>query len=207
MDDTVVWVLVVVGVVLIAALVAWAVYRNMHSRRLRERFGPEYDRTVERTSGDRRQAESVLGERVARREDVELKPLSAAAREDYRRQWAQVQAEFVDQPDAAAESAQRLLDDLMAERGYPVGESFEERADLISVDHPDVVDRYRIAHRLHRASGETGDAVASTEDRRQALVNYRALFAELLDSAGDDEDAPAAGVGDEWSREPERRTI
>jgi ABC-type nickel/cobalt efflux system permease component RcnA len=188
MDDTIVWILVIVGIALIALVGAWALSRELRSRRLKQRFGPEYDRTIARTSGDRGRAESALGERVSRHDELELRPLSSAARETYRQEWEQVQAQFVDQPGTAVERAQSLLDEVMTQRGYPAGEDFEERVDLVSVDHPDVVEQYRLAHRLHRESGDTGDPALSTEERRQALVHYRALFADLLDTADDTDD-------------------
>lgn len=188
MDDTIVWILVIVGIALIALVGAWALSRELRSRRLKQRFGPEYDRTIARASGDRGRAESALGERVSRHDELELRPLSSAARETYRQEWEQVQAQFVDQPGTAVERAQSLLDEVMTQRGYPAGEEFEERVDLVSVDHPDVVEQYRLAHRLHRESGDTGDPALSTEERRQALVHYRALFADLLDTADDTDD-------------------
>jgi hypothetical protein len=188
MDDTIVWILVIVGIALIALVGAWALSRELRSRRLKQRFGPEYDRTIARTSGDRGRAESALGERVSRHDELELRPLSSAARATYRQEWEQVQAQFVDQPGTAVERAQSLLDEVMTQRGYPAGEDFEERVDLVSVDHPDVVEQYRLAHRLHRESGDTGDPALSTEERRQALVHYRALFADLLDTADDTDD-------------------
>jgi hypothetical protein len=179
MDDSLVWILVIAGVVLVVAAI-WAVDRSTRSRRLRQHFGPEYEREVERAHGDRRQAESALGERVARHERLELQPLSPAAHDTYHDRWEQVQAEFVDEPEAAVEHAQTLLDEVMVERGYPAGEAFEERVELVSVDHPEVVEHYRVAQRLHRESGDAGDTADSTEDRRQALVHYRELFTVLL---------------------------
>lgn len=184
MDDTTVWILVIAGIVLVAALIAvWLVSRNTRGRRLKRRFGPEYDRTLERTHGDRRQAEEILSHRISRREELELRPLSRAARESYRRRWAQVQADFVDRPDAAVHGAQTLLDEVMVERGYPIGDELDERADLVSVDHPAVAGNYRDAHRLHRETRDAADTPPATEKRRQALVHYRALFADLLDGA------------------------
>jgi len=193
------WILIIAGVALVAVAV-WAVERSMRSRRLQERFGPEYQREVERAGGDRRQAESALGERVTRRDELELRPLSPDARDAYRQRWEEAQAEFVDEPEAAVEHAQALLDEVMTECGYPIGEAVEERVDLVSVDHPEVVEHYRLAYRLHRDSGAIGDADVSTEDRRQAMVHYRALFDELLDSNGDGDVAEAgvtADVGDD----------
>ena len=198
MDDTIVWILVIVGIALIALVGAWALSRELRSRRLKQRFGPEYDRTMARTSGDRGRAESALGERVSRHDELELRPLSSAARETYRQEWEQVQAQFVDEPGTAVERAQSLLDEVMTQRGYPAGEEFEERVDLVSVDHPDVVEQYRLAHRLHRESGDTGDPALSTEERRQALVHYRALFADLLDTADDSADDTEDGSERDW---------
>jgi ABC-type nickel/cobalt efflux system permease component RcnA len=205
MDDTIVWILVIVGIALIALVGAWALSRELRSRRLKQRFGPEYDRTIARASGDRGRAESALGERVSRHDELELRPLSSAARATYRQEWEQVQAQFVDQPGTAVERAQSLLDEVMTQRGYPAGEEFEERVDLVSVDHPDVVEQYRLAHRLHRESGDTGDPALSTEERRQALVHYRALFADLLDTADDSTDDVADDTA-EPDREPDNGT-
>ena len=200
MDDTMVWILVIAGIVLVAAAVAaWLVSRNSQSRRLRQRFGPEYERTLERTDGDRREAEQILSQRVSRREELELQPLDATTRASYERRWDQLQAEFVDRPGAAVSGAQSLLDEVMVERGYPVGDEFDERVDLISVDHPVVAGNYRDAHRLHRETQDAGDTPAATEKRRQALVHYRALFADLLDgAAGEDaHDAARAEVAED----------
>lgn len=187
MEDTQIVLIAIVAVVLIA-LVAWAGIRSLRTRRLKQQFGPEYERTIQQTGGDRKKAESVLGDRVSRREHLTLQPLSRDARENYLRRWLLVQAEFVDQPEATVQRAQTLLDEVMTERGYPTGEVFEEQVDLLSVDHPTVIEHYRIAHRLHQEGGETDDVGVSTEERRKALISYRALFADLLD-------APEAGRG------------
>jgi hypothetical protein len=195
MEASTVWIIVIAAVVVLAAAAAaWLVNRNRQHRRLRERFGPEYDRTVKR-AGDRRQAENALSERIARRDELELRPLSPTVAETYRRRWAQVQAEFVDRPDAAVRGAQALLDEVMVERGYPVGDEFHERVDLVSVDHPVVAENYREAHQLHSETLDAGDAPAATEKRRRALVNYRALFSDLLDGVGPAEgDTPEAAT-------------
>lgn len=203
MDDTTVWILVIAGIVLVAAAVAaWLISRNAQSRKLKQRFGPEYERTLERTKGDRRETEEILSQRVTRREEFDLRPLSASTRASYQRRWEQVQAEFVDRPDAAVRGAQTLLDEVMLERGYPVGDEFDDRVDLISVDHPVVAGNYRDAHRLHRETRDAGDTPAATEKRRQALVHYRALFADLLDgAAGDDRDDRDVATHDEVDQE------
>jgi hypothetical protein len=184
MGDTTIWILVAVGIVVIAGLVAaWVVNGNLRSRRLRRWFGPEYDRTIEQTDGDQERAEAELRERITRREAIELRPVSSAVRDAYLARWEQVQAEFVDDPGAAVQQARALIDEVMMERGYPDGDGFEQRIDLVSVDHPDVVERYRVAHRLHRENREADPSRISTEERRQALTHYRAVLVELLDAA------------------------
>lgn len=178
------WGWIVIGVVAVAviALVAVAVLSRQRTSRLRRRFGPEYDRTVERRGG-RREAESDLGSRVERREQLEIRELPSEARRRYLDSWRQVQAEFVDDPSNAVAGADRLVTSVMSERGYPM-DDFERRAADISVDHPEVVERYRSAHGIAQKN-ENGDT--TTEDLRQAIKHYRALFEELLEAP---EDAP-----------------
>ena len=166
-------ILIVLVLLVVLALVAG---RQRRSRRLRERFGPEYDRTVAE-AGDRREAEATLQERTERRQQLAIVPLDPAARDRYVVAWRQTQARFVDEPAEATREADRLITEVMRERGYPV-EDFEQRAADVSVDHPQVVDDYRAAHAI-AAANERSEA--STEDLRQALVHYRSLFEELLD--------------------------
>ena len=167
-------IVIVVAILAIAALAWWASTRRRTSD-LRERFGPEYDRTVE-ASDDRRAAEAELAARRERREQLNIRPLDPASRERYAQQWTDTQARFVDQPAASLAMADELVLVVMRERGYPM-DDFEQRAADISVDHPQVVDHYRAAHDV---SSRVGTDSASTEDMRQALVHYRALFDELL---------------------------
>ena len=167
-----IWVAIIVIVVLLA-IVGLLVYRQRRSAQLREGFGPEYDRAVSE-HGDQRAAEAELQERRERRRSYDIKPLGAAARDRYGERWRAAQAKFVDQPASALTDADALLGEVMSERGYPV-EDFEQQAADVSVDHPEVVEHYREAHAIH------GRRNASTEDLRQAMVHYRALFAELLE--------------------------
>jgi hypothetical protein len=174
------WILIAVGVVL-AAVLAYLALARRRTARLRERFGPEYDRTVEKRGG-RREAETELGSRVERREQLEIRPLAPEARQRYEASWREVQARFVDEPARAVASADELVAAVMSERGYPM-DDFEQRADDISVDHPLVVERYRSAHGIARKN-EAGEA--TTEDLRQAVKHYRALFEDLLEPAEDE---------------------
>ena len=175
------WVWIVLGVIVLAALVllALAAMRKRRSEQLREGFGPEYDHVVEET-GDRRAAERELSERRKRHEELDIVSLSDGVRARYAEEWKQVQARFVDEPEAAVRDADRLVQRVMSDRGYPVADDFERRAADVSVDYPDVVENFRDGHRL---AGES-----DTESLRQAMVHFRSLFAELLESDRDREE-------------------
>jgi FtsZ-interacting cell division protein ZipA len=169
---------VVVIAVIVVAVIAFLASRKRRSRQLRERFGPEYDRVV-RQEGDPRKAEGVLEFRQKRREKFHIRPLSGSDRSSFAVRWNEVQARFVDDPRGAVTVADSLVTDVMQLRGYPIGE-FEQRAADLSVDYPLIVDNYRAAHdiALRHSAGK-----ASTEDLRQAMVHYRALFQELLEES------------------------
>jgi cytoskeletal protein RodZ len=171
---------IIVIVVIVLAL-AWVLMRQQRTARLRKQFGPEYERAVSE-SGSRQAAEAELEDRRARHEKFEIVALDPGARERYLEQWRLVQAQFVDSPPEATRAADRLINQVMRERGYPV-EEFEQRAADISVDHPQVVDDYRAAHTVAEANERSE---ASTEDLRQALVHYRSLFEDLLETAHGD---------------------
>jgi hypothetical protein len=164
-------IVVVVGVILVAFLASRARRRGA----LRDRFGPEYDRAVAET-GSAGKAESLLGERVKRREALEIRDLEPRARERYSETWRSVQAHFVDDPHGAVREADDLVMSVMRDRGYPTSD-FDQQAGDLSVDHAGVIDNYRKAHEISLA-GERGEA--STDELRQAMVHYRALFDELL---------------------------
>jgi hypothetical protein len=174
--DTWVWIVIAVAAVLVVLGVVWAATRTRRTRSLQDRFGREYDRTVEH-AGARRKAERELREREKRHEQLELRPLSQAAREGYLQQWRATQGRFVDDPKGAVADADQLVQRVMRDRGYPV-EDFEQRAADISVEHPQLVEKYRTADGIARAS-ERGEA--STEDLRHSVRHYRALFVELLE--------------------------
>jgi hypothetical protein len=191
--DTWIWVVIAVVATAIVLAVIWSALRARQSQELRERFGPEYDR-VAADAPTKREAESELRAREERREQLEIRPLSAEQRERYQARWTAVQAEFVDDPAGAVTEADSLIQDVMRERGYPV-DDFDTRAADLSVDHPDVVENYRAGHGIATAH-ERGKA--GTEELRKAVQHYRALFEELL------EIEPAQRV-DSAPREPSRR--
>ena len=167
------WLLIVLAVVAIA-LVVWSSVRRSH---LRETFGPEYDRALEGAES-RREAEGRLRERLRRHRALELQPLDPDVAGQYAAEWMGVQIQFVDAPDEACDQAEKLLDRVLRARGYPVDEDFDTQADLVSVDHPELVSEYRRAHEtLHQRP----DGARRLEDLRVAFVAYRGLFSDLLD--------------------------
>jgi hypothetical protein len=175
-----IWVLLAVIVVLLA-VIGLLFVRRQRSRQLKEDFGPEYRRTVAE-HGDQRAAEKELADRRRRVEKFEIRPLDPASRERYSERWSATQRHFVDEPAAAVGEAHALVQEVMRHRGYPVEEDFEQRAADISVEHPSVVENYRAAHQI---SLHARDGGASTEQLRQSMVHFRALFEDLL-SRGDE---------------------
>ncbi len=175
--DTVV-LLIIIGIIVLAAI-AFAVWdmRRRRRARLQERFGPEYEREV-RARGSASDAERHLSDVADRRDRLEIRHLDSAARDRYTRRWQAVQSEFVDRPGPALDDADRLVTDVMHDRGYPV-EDFGERAELVAADHPQVVEHYRAAHAARQAHHGHSDN-SDTEELRQAFVHYRALFDELV---------------------------
>ncbi len=171
--------IVVAVVVLVAIVGAVAAIgaRRRRTKQLRERFGPEYDRALER-HGSRKEAETELTGREQRREGLEIRQLEPEQRERFAEQWLDVQGRFVDAPQEAVRESDRLVREVMRQRGYPV-DDFDQRADDVSVDHPHVVENYRAAGRIAERN-ERGEA--TTEELRQATVHYRALFEELLET-------------------------
>jgi hypothetical protein len=166
--------------VLIVVVVAVGVFLFLQRRRsdaLRQKFGPEYQRAVGQF-GDERKAEAELAAREKRVRSLKLRSLTPEEQARFSDAWKKAQARFVDEPSQAAADADILLKQLMEARGYPVGD-FERRAADISVDHPKVVSNYRAAREiaLRNNAGE-----ATTEDIRHAMVYYRSLFEELLDT-------------------------
>ena len=168
-----------IAAVVILALVAIAVWlwnQKQQSRRLEQRFGPEYKRAVDQF-GSRPKAEAELKTREKRVEKLDIVPLAPADAERFSQEWKVLQGRFVDNPKGVLLEADQLVRELMLKRGYPMGD-FERRAADISVDHPAVVDHYRTAQEI-AARDRRGEADA--EDLRKAVVHYRALFDDLLE--------------------------
>ncbi|MFI8825068.1 hypothetical protein [Streptomyces sp. NPDC053431] len=167
---------IIIPVAVVILLIAVAIVLDRRRRRrLQERFGDEYDRTVDE-AGSRRAAERDLGEREKRHESLDIRPLDPGLRDRYAREWRGVQEQFVDRPESAVHDADRLVTALMRERGYPT-DDFEQRARDLSVEHGRTLEHYRAAHEVDRLSS---DHRATTEQLRGAMIHYRVLFDELL---------------------------
>ena len=168
-----------VGLLIIVGLVARGARRS-RSESLRDKFGSEYDHAVQ-SAGSRKRAEHELVQRTKEVEQFEIRPLNASERDRYRRDWQRVEQHFLERPTAAVGEADELVADIMRVQGYPMGD-FEKHAAHLSVKHPRVIEHYRAGHRV--IGGPAGGA--STEDLRQAMLHYRALFDELVGSVASD---------------------
>ncbi len=204
---------VIVIVIAVIAVVTLAVglLAAARRRRLRRRFGPEYDRLVTER-GSRQSAEAELAGRERRVRSLDIHPLADAARARYAEQWAVIQERFVDAPVDAVASSQALVTALMRDRGYPTEDRDQIMADL-SVGHAATLDHYRSATEI---SGHAASGAASTEDLRIAMIHYRALFRDLLgevaesagagtqqpDAAGDPADGPQAQAAESLQPAP-----
>ncbi|WP_396449053.1 hypothetical protein [Actinomadura sp.] len=199
--STAIWVVIAIAVIAALAAVGYLAWTRSRTARLRRRFGPEYDRTLEKEGG-RTAAERELRSRERRHEELELRELDPHRREQYHEQWVRVQERFVDTPEAAVEQADGLVTVVMGERGYPT-HGFEEKVAHLSVEHGRTMDHYRSAHAISRRAASKE---ASTEDLRQAMVHYRALFEELLSAPGGRERDGRERAGRHAADEPARET-
>jgi hypothetical protein len=162
------------ALILLFAVIA-AARRKRRSGHLQDRFGPEYDRTV--SSEGRRDGERRLSTLEERHEELEIRPLTSAARERYLDEWRQAEARFVNDPEDATRSAERVVIRVLEDRGYPTDVDTEEQAAHVAVDHPDVVERYRHGHAMLKADDANGEG---TENLRKAMIDFRAVFDELV---------------------------
>jgi hypothetical protein len=171
---------IVLGTILVGALlvaVAWVLsQRKNRSLRLQQRFGPEYNRTVDEFGG-RAKAESELKAREKRVEHLSITSLAPSEAARFSHAWNALQGRFVDNPKGVVVQAEQLVRELMLARGYPMGD-FERRSADISVDHPAVVEAYRAAQAI-AVRDQRGEA--NTEELRKAVVHFRTLFDELLE--------------------------
>ena len=178
MDTWIIVAIAIAAVVILALMIAaWRMSKNRRSSRLREGFGPEYEREVSRVG--RGKAESELEQRQKRVEQLQIRELTREQSAGYASDWDAVQSRFVDDPAMSVSRADELVGRVMLERGYPVG-NFDQRLADVSVDHAEVANNYRAAHGI---AARNLDGNATTEDLRQAMVHYRSLFQDLLQTA------------------------
>jgi hypothetical protein len=169
------WIAFVVSAGVAVLLIAVLATRARRSSRLRERFGPEYDRAV--SASGHRAAERRLSEVEKKHDELEVRPLPAAAKERYLEEWRHAEVRFVSDPRDATRAAERVVLRVLEDRGYPVDGDSEEQAAHVAVDHPDVVERYRHGH----AMLENADGGESTENLRKAMIDFRTVLDELLE--------------------------
>ena len=172
--ETVLILIAILAIIAVAAGTVMYFQRTKRSEHLRERFGPEYERTV--SQAGRGEGERELRQREQRVTHMDIRELAPEQRRQYAERWKAVQADFVDSPETAIITADDLVQEVMTRRGYPVAD-FEQRAADLSVQHPDFVENYRKAHATSEAHRRQP---RSTEELRQAMIHYRALFSDLL---------------------------
>ena len=171
-------VIVVIIAIVAIAVALWLYLQKEKTRKLRTRFGPEYDRLVEQHHGNARRAEAVLEDRTKRVSKFPIRALSHEEKDRFASEWRRVQEHFVDDPRMAVSQADALVNQALKSRGYPMGD-FDQRAADLSVEHPMVVDNYRAAHAL-AIKDQHGEA--TTEELRRAMQHYRNLFEHILDT-------------------------
>jgi hypothetical protein len=176
--STAIIIVFIIAGVIIAAVLAIGTMAVMRRRGLQHRFGPEYDRVVGE-SDSKLQADAELKGRERRVRDLDIRPLTNSARGTYADRWAGIQEQFVDAPGDAVAASQLLVVTVMSERGYPTEHPDQVLADL-SVEHASTLDRFRSAEKI---SESAASGTASTEDLRLAMIDYRALFNDLLGEA------------------------
>jgi len=176
--DTTYLIVIVVAVLVVIGIVLGLVFsRRKRTERLQDHFGPEYEHTVQ-TLGDEKKAQTELDERMKHVDALSIRPLTAAEHDLYLGEWTAVQSKFVDEPGQAIVEADHLIMEVMQLRAYPVSD-FEQRAADISVQYPALVSNYRAARVIALKNGEHQ---ADTEELRQAMIYYRSLFEELLET-------------------------
>ncbi len=166
---------VVVVVAIIVLAVIYVRDRQANRAKLRERFGPEYNRAVQQHGSESR-ADAQLADRAKRVDKLNVRELTPVERDRFTNQWNALQLRFVDSPKGAVAEADDLIAVVMQTRGYPMSD-FEQRAADISVDHPIVVENYRAAHTI---ATRVRNNEAGTEDLRKAMIHYRTLFEDMV---------------------------
>jgi hypothetical protein len=176
-NTTYIIIAVVLVLVIVGAILGLVFSRRKRTERLHDHFGPEYDHTVQ-TLGDEKKAQTELEERQKHVKALDIQPLSVEEHERYVAEWTAVQSKFVDEPGQAIIDADHLIVEVMQTRAYPVSD-FEQRAADVSVSYPALVSNYRAARAIALKNEQHQ---ADTEELRQAMIYYRSLFEELLET-------------------------
>ena len=177
MNTTYIIIIVVLVLVILGAILGLVFARRRRSEQLKDQFGPEYDHTVQ-TMGDEKKAQTELDERQKHVATLDIRPLSVSERERYLADWTAVQSKFVDEPGQAIVDADHLIMEVMQLRNYPISD-FDQRAADLSVNYPALVTNYRAAREI---AIKNDQHLADTEELRQAMIYYRSLFEELLET-------------------------
>jgi len=183
--NTLIVILTAIILLIVGAVLAYIFYFRQRTKRLKDNFGQEYNRTVEEL-GNRKEAEGTLEDRQKRVESAQLRELDSDEREQFLAKWEAIQKNFVDSPGSEVEEADRLVTEVMLARGYPMAQ-FDRRAENLSVNHPEIVSDYREAHSI---ADKNRQSQAGTEELRQAMLKYRTLVEALLDLQTSDETEP-----------------
>jgi CHAT domain-containing protein len=174
--NTLIAILTTVIILVVGGVLAFVFYYRQRTRRLKEDFGPEYNRALEEV-GNRKQAEDVLENRQERIESFRIRKLEPEEREQFLKKWTTIRADFVNDPGVEVEEADRVITEIMLARGYPMTQ-FDQRVENLSVNHPEVVSLYRQAHSVTVKNRQSN---VNTEELRQAMLKYQMLFDELLE--------------------------
>jgi len=168
-------ILIVVILVIVAVGAAVASTRMRRSAAERSLVGPEYDRLADEIGPRRAKAE--IEKRRRRVDELGIKSLTAERRSAYVGQWEAAQEQFIDSPARAVSAAGALITAVAVDRGYEVTDHNQLMTDL-SVFHGRHLDGYRSA-RAATARAEQ----ATTEALRRAMLSYRQLFFDLIESS------------------------
>jgi hypothetical protein len=160
---------IIIAVIVVVAAVVVA-SGELRRARMRRQFGPEYDRLAQEL-GSKKKADAELTARQRRVEALNIHELSAEQRASYSGDWTAVQERFVDTPAEAVSAAGTLIWDVMRDRGYPADDR-NASMEALSVYHAEPLNGYR------QVQGIRTDT-ATTEELREAMIRYRALFEDL----------------------------
>jgi len=182
MDSTaLIWIALAVILVLIAGGSLMVTGRRQRTKKLQDKFGPEYQHIMNEL-GDQRQAEHKLAARLKHVESLEIRPLLVEEIISFRSDWRMTQVEFVDEPLASVQNADQLISQVLRAKGYPV-EDFEQGVADVSVSYPELVLDYR---ELHLIASMDSAEIFGTEEMRKAMVRGRTLFENLMQSDAPD---------------------